>query len=70
MPKKPTITERGTVEHERDGRKYVGSYAVAGQRHVRTITVSFEGGSKTAQVGGTPVNAIALQLLLELIRDP
>lgn len=54
-----------TVEIEYRGRTYAGRYSIK----ARMITVDSEYGSKTTQVGNTPVEAIAKQLLREIIRE-
>jgi hypothetical protein len=50
---------------ELKGETYHGTYTVVGGM----ITVSTGFGSKTTQVGGTPVEALAMLLLSELVNE-
>jgi len=68
MAKKPTITDRGEVEVEHEGRKYVGQYEIEGRRRVPMITVSYQGRRKKTHVGSS-ARAIAALLLLELVKE-
>jgi hypothetical protein len=68
MPKRnrpPPLPSRD-VEIEIDGRRHSGRYTV--DRDV--LTVSHANGQIATQVGNTPVENLARQLLSELVRRP
>lgn len=56
---------RYPVTYEIDGRAHRGTYWVAG----KILTVSTGMGGKSRQVGSTPVETLAQELLRELARE-
>jgi hypothetical protein len=56
---------RTPITCEIDGKTYRGTYWVAG----KILTVSTGLGGKSKQVGSTPAEALAEQLLLQLAKD-
>jgi len=56
---------RYPVTAEVDGKTYKGTYWVAG----KILTVSTGSGGKSRQVGSTPAEDLAKQLLQELVKE-
>lgn len=56
---------RHTVTTEIDGKAHRGTYWVAG----KILTVSTGSGGKSRQLGSTPVEVLAKQLLQELAKE-
>ncbi len=55
----------GRVTTEVDGQTYIGRYVISG----KVVTVSMPGvGSKSTQIGGSPVESIARLLLRRIVR--
>ena len=63
--KLPPVSERGTVEIERDGQVHQGHYSVSRGM----LTVSLGDADKTTQLGGIAAPTLARQLLSELVRE-
>ena len=63
MPRNAAPPSRVPIAIEKDGKTHWGQFYV--QRQL--ITVIHAGRTKTAQLGGSPAQAIAKQLLSELV---
>lgn len=55
---------RHSITCEFDGRTHKGTYWVAG----KILTVATGGGGKSTQVGAAEVEALAMKLLLDLVK--